>query len=236
MNHSTKKTFFIMNIALFVCAILFLIYYDYSGGLWLKGLTILWFVILGGVNLLYAHIQGIKPPLFMISLALGLCCGMLADVLLGIQFFVGLVIFALGHVLYIVAFYTLEKFHLIDLFIMIPVSALSICIITGTPYIQVDDPFMKSMLLGYAVVISCMLGKAVSNAIIRPTLSRVLMLLGSVLFLFSDLMLAVDFFGKTSRLVWALCAYTYWPAQCILALSLFCFVNEIALDNKKKDI
>jgi uncharacterized membrane protein YhhN len=225
-----------MNIALFVCTMLFLIYYDYSGGLWLKGLTSLWFVILGGVNLLYAHIQGIKPPLFLIFLELGLCCGMLADILLGIQFFIGLVVFALGHVLYIVAFYTLEKFRLIDLFIMVPISALSICIIVGTPYIQVNDPLMKKMLLGYAVVISCMLGKAVSNAILRPTFSRVLMLLGSVLFLFSDLMLAIDFFGKTSRLVWALCAYTYWPAQCILALSLFYFVNEIALDNKKKDI
>ena len=225
-----------MNIALLVCAMLFLMYYDSNGGLWLKGLTSLWFVILGGVNLLYARIRKIKLPLFSFFMELGLLCGMLADVLLGIQFFVGLLIFALGHVLYIVSFYTLEKFHLIDLFIMIPISALSIFIIVGTPYIQVDDAFMKNMLLGYAIVISCMLGKAVSNAILGPTTSRVLMLLGSVLFLFSDLMLAIDFFGKTSRLVWALCAYTYWPAQCILALSLFYSVNELAFDNIKKKI
>lgn len=226
MRWTTKKKFFIGNMILFICAILCLMYYDYKGGLWLKGATSFWFVLLGGVNLVYARICGVKLSLFMVFMELGLFCGMCADVLLGIEFLLGLFLFALGHVLYIIAFYTLEKFHIRDLLIIIPIAALSMFFVAGTSYIQVKDPFMEKLLLGYAVIISCMLGKAVSNASVKGAASRNLILLGSALFLFSDLMLAVDFFGQTSRLVWILCAYTYWPAQNLLAHALFYFVNE----------
>lgn len=46
------------------------------------------------------------------------------------------------------------------------------------------------------------------------------------MFWFSDLMLAIDMFGKSSRLVWILCSYSYWPAQNLLAHALYHFVNE----------
>lgn len=98
--------------------------------------------------------------------------------------------------------------------------------VVGTPYIQIEDPFIKKLLLGYAVIITCMLGKAVSNFTLDKSISRKLILLGSAMFWFSDLMLAIDMFGEASRLTWVLCSYTYWPAQNILAFSLFHYVNE----------
>ena len=55
---------------------------------------------------------------------------------------------------------------------------------------------------------------------------RLLVLIGSAMFWFSDLMLAFDMFGTPSRLTWILCSYVYWPAQNLLAYSLFHHIRE----------
>ena len=209
------------NIILMVCAMACLVYYDIAGGLWLKGVTSRWFVVLGGVNLWAARGLDRKQLRFFLLMEAGLVCGMCADVLLGLVFFAGIGVFALGHVLYLVAFYTLEGFHQRDLWIITPVAAMSIFVVVGTPWIRVEDPVLQKLLLGYAVIISAMLGKAVSNLICRPSLFRWLLAIGSVMFWFSDLMLAVDMFGQASRLTWILCSYSYWPAQNLLAHGLY---------------
>ncbi|MBR4411226.1 MAG: hypothetical protein IKT31_07890 [Firmicutes bacterium] len=56
--------------------------------------------------------------------------------------------------------------------------------------------------------------------------------MAGVLFLFSDLMLAVDMFGVASRLTWILCSYTYWPAQNLLAHSMYHLINEAQEETK----
>ena len=100
-------------------------------------------------------------------------------------------------------------------------TVLSMFLVVGTPWITVEDPALKKLLLGYAVIISAMLGKAISNLIRHPSPARWLLAIGSVMFWFSDLMLAVDMFGQASRLTWILCSYNYWPAQNILAHALY---------------
>ena len=208
-----------INIALMVCAMACLVYYDYAGGLWLKGVTSSWFVLLGCVNLWAARKQ--KPLKFYILMVLGLFCGMCADVLLGKVFFAGVGVFALGHVWYLAAFYCMEKFRLRDLKIILPLAVFSMFFVTGTPWITVGDPVMRKLLLGYAASISGMLGKAISNLVANPCRHRWLLMIGCILFWFSDMMLAIDMFGQPSRLTWILCSYSYWPAQSILAHSLF---------------
>ena len=216
MNRTRLKN---LNIVLMVCAMACLVYYDYAGGLWLKGVTSSWFVMLGCVNLWAARKQ--KPLRFYVLMVLGLFCGMCADVLLGKVFFAGVGVFALGHVWYLAAFYCLEKFSLRDLKIILPIAVVSIFCVTGTPWITVEDPVMRKLLLEYAVIISAMLGKSVSNLVCSPSHYRWLLMIGCILFWFSDMMLAVDMFGQPSRLTWILCSYSYWPAQSILAHSLY---------------
>ena len=216
-----------INIILFICAMSCLVCYDILGGLWLKGVTSAWFVILGCVNLWAARDLTGKQLRFFLLMAAGLFCGMCADVLLGIFFFAGVGVFALGHVMYLAAFYTLEKFRIRDLCFVAPLAAVSMFVVVGTPWITVTDPMLKKMLLGYALVISAMLGKAISNCVREPSLYRRLLVIGSVLFWFSDLMLAIDMFGQPSRLVWILCSYSYWPAQSMLAHSLFYARDEL---------
>ena len=231
MTNKLQKKFYIWNILLLICAIICLVCYDFHGGLWLKGLTSTWFVILGFSNLIYARKMNLKMSRFLVLIELGLCFGMCADVLLGVQFIFGILFFALGHVFYLIAFYSLDKFHKKDVYIILPIAVVSLFVVTGSPYIQIEDPFIKKLLLGYAVIIACMLGKAISNLSLDKSISRKLILLGSAMFWFSDLMLAIDMFGKASRLTWVLCSYTYWPAQNILAFSLFHYVNEHIKEN-----
>jgi hypothetical protein len=192
-----------------------------TGGLWLKGVTSSWFVLLGGINLWAARMLKWKQLRFFALMEAGLFCGMCADVLLGMVFFVGIGVFALGHILYLAAFYSLEKFRPMDLCLVLPLAAISIFMVVGTPWITVTDPLLKKLLLGYAVIIAAMLGKAWSNLLCKPSPYRWLLAIGSVLFWFSDLMLLIDMFGTPSRLTWILCSYTYWPAQNLLAHALY---------------
>ena len=213
-----KRSLLRANIALLIGAMACLVCYDIFGGLWLKGVTSSWFVVLGAVNLL-GNREGNRK--FAWLMVLGLFCGMCADVLLGVAFYAGVAVFALGHVLYLAAFLALERFRVRDLVFMIPLAAVSMFVVVGTPWIRVEDPTMKGLLLGYALIISAMLGKALSNLKAKPCAFRWLLAVGSVLFWFSDLMLAIDLFGQPSRLVWILCSYSYWPAQNLLAHSLY---------------
>lgn len=216
-----------VNIALIIGTVACLVCYDILGGLWLKGLTSAWFVTLGAVNLCYGLRRGIRHPYFWLT-ALGLTFGMAADVLLGPAFLFGLLFFAAGHVLYLAGFFSLEKFRWQDLYYILPMAAVSLYAVVGTPFIRVDDRALLPLLLGYAVIIACMLGKAVSNWRICGRSSRLLIMVGSIMFWFSDLMLAVDMFGTPSRMTWILCSYSYWPAQAILAYAMFRFAEEQA--------
>lgn len=218
MNQKSLK---LVNIILLVCAAVCLLCYDHFRGLWLKGVTSSWFVLLGTVNLFSLRKQPEVPLRFLIFMEIGLLCGMIADILLGKVFLAGIIVFALGHVLYLVAFYSLEKFSLRDLKFILPLAAVSLFVVVGTPWITVKDPLLRKMLLGYAAIIAAMLGKSLSNLLRKPCLFRWLLAVGSILFWFSDLALAVDIFGQSSRLTWIFCSYCYWPAQNILAHSLF---------------
>ncbi len=226
MNENIKNKLLKLNLLIFIGAMACLVFYDYHGGLWLKGVTSLWFCALGTVNLVHAQKAGMKKRSILYIMEAALVMGACADVLLGIEFMVGVALFALGHVIYMAAFFTMEKPRKKDLLYILPLAVFAIFCVTGTPFIQVEDPFMEKMLLAYAVIISCMTGKALSNLQLSRKTSRRIIAVAGVLFLFSDLMLAVDMFGEASRLTWVLCSYTYWPAQNLLAHSMYHIANE----------
>lgn len=207
------------NIILLVCAAVSLVCYDIFGGLWLKGLTSCWFVILGAINL-WAARHASRLRLFVL-IEVGLICGMFADVMLSVAFFVGVGLFALGHILYLAAFCSQEKMRMLDLWLFLPPAAVAIFMIVGTPWVHVDDPLLLKIVIVYGLIISAMLAKAVSNQIYRPSTAHLLLAIGSALFWFSDLMLLIDMFGQSSRLTWIFCSYCYWPAQNITAHALY---------------
>lgn len=220
MKAKKEAAFHIANLILLACAMTCLVLYDIHGGRWLKGVTSSWFVLIGLVNLVCSRIYRTAfavPRLILSGLFLGMC----ADILLGIHFMSGILAFALGHVLYLAAFCFVKRPCRADLLFILPAAAISLLIVTCTPWIRITDPMIRNMLIGYALIIGCMLGKACGNYLSGKTPFALLILTGSALFWFSDVMLAINMFGNGGRLAGQLCCYTYWPAQNILAYSLF---------------
>ena len=115
----------------------------------------------------------------------------------------------------------MKPFSKKELYYIIPLSCLSTFIVIGTPFIVIEDLFLKIALIGYGIIISTMLAKALCNYHTHRSISFLFIVIGSILFYFSDIMLAIDMFGSSSRLVWILCSYSYWPTQTLLAHSLY---------------
>lgn len=226
MKDKIQKTVYLTNILLFLCSMGCLICYDVFGDLWLKGATSVWFVLMGLLNLLYAKYRAPKNFRFLLWIEAGLVLGMCADVLLECWMILGILSFALGHICYLIGFYTLEKPKWKDLIILLPATLISVYVAAGMPYVQIDDPVIQKFAIVYAIIIGCMLGKSIVNIRIRKSTFLWLLLLGSVMFWFSDVMLAINMFGPGGRVTWVLCSYVYWPAQNLLAHSMFHYANE----------
>lgn len=221
-----KRLFQILNLLLLALAMVCLFRYDQRGGLTLKGITSSWFVALGLVNLVYSFGVSARKVRVVVLTVIGLALAMAADILLGIHFMTGTALFAAGHLFYFAAYCALDRFCTKDLIPVAAAGILSLICVLGTPYIRVHDPVMKRLLILYAVIISCMLGKAIGNVLKKASRTRWLLLIGSALFWFSDLMLALNLFGSGGRLASHLCLYTYWPGQYLLAHTLFHYVED----------
>ena len=98
-----KKNVFIINICLVGLITALDIMYMLMGGLWLKSITSLVFVVAGVTNLLFAIKQKTELK-FPIILCVALAVAMLGDVIINIEFMAGAIIFAIGHVFYFVAY------------------------------------------------------------------------------------------------------------------------------------
>lgn len=229
---ATIRKFRTANILLFTCTVLCLVIYDIFGGLWLKGITSSWFVILGAANMIFARVCGVTDKQILRRILAGLILGMLADVLLGLVFLLGVVCFALGHACYLIAFFQLEKPCRRDLFCSLPCIAATLICCFCTPFIRIEDPVMSIFLGVYSLILGTMLGKALSNYLHEKSTFRLVLLSGAILFWFSDIMLGIDMFGRSSRLIWILCSYTYWPAQALIAHSMYHRITEKQAENR----
>ena len=77
-----------------------------------------------------------------------------------------------------------------------------------------------------------MVGKAISNLVIKNNNITKVVLLGSILFLTSDAMLLLDIFGSIP-LTGYICLSTYYPAQFLLALSILIYSNNNLIENNE---
>lgn len=177
------------------------------------------FVATGLVNLIYVLKNQTKNKMFPIMLFVGLVFAFLGDVLLEIQFIVGAGLFALGHVLFFVSYCFLSKISWKDLLFGLAVFVPSLLIILLVPIFKFDG-IMKIVCIVYALIISFMVGKAISNLVKNKSLLNVIILVGSCLFFFSDMMLLFSNFGGVA-VCGAFCLLTYYPAEFFLAYSIF---------------
>ena len=89
----------------------------------------------------------------------GLFFAMLGDILLEIEFIVGALLFAVGHVFFFVSYLMLTKFKWTDLIYIAVAIVVSLLIIFIS---RVNFGDMQILVFAYAIIISGMLGKSIS--------------------------------------------------------------------------
>lgn len=215
-----KKFMLILNI-LFMAAILAGdILYITLGGLIIKSFTSSLFVLMGVINLSYVLIFGARKKSFAILMAIGLLFGCLGDILLEIHFITGAALFATAHVFYFAAYCQLSPVKLRDFLFAAIIFVPALLIILFVPLFDFGGVLMQVVCCVYALIISLMVGKAISNNISKTSALNILILIGSVLFFFSDFMLLFNVFANVSSVFGVLCLITYYPAEFLLALSI----------------
>ena len=217
----TKRIVMGLNIAV-ITAILVMNYFYQSNGFdfTLKCICSGCFAALGIVNLIYAFGSKAENKRFYIAMATGLVLAFLGDYYIGYDFITGAAVFALGHVCFVVGYCFLQKMRLLDYIISGVIFACGGSFLAFCPILTFDVELFRYVCLGYALIISLMLGKAVSNFIKKRSVVNGVIGAASLLFFFSDLMLVLDWF--VGRWNWTdhACMGTYYPALCLLALSM----------------
>lgn len=218
-----KKWFYILNVAMFILISIGNAFYITQNAIWQKSLTSAGFVILGIINLIYAIKSKNANNKFCISMVIGLFFAMLGDILLEINFIVGALFFAIGHIIYFVSYCLLHKINKLDFIFGSIISVISTLIIVIIPIFNFNSILLEIIVTIYAIIILFMVGKATTNLIKKRNLINIVIFAGSILFFFSDLMLLLGNFGGMN--MGNLCLATYYPAECLLAMSLL-FTKE----------
>jgi len=212
----------IMSILIFVGGTTYLVVdrlHLIQHSVYIKAVASALFVACGLVNLIYVLKHKTSNKMFHIWLFVGLVFAFLGDVLLEIEFIVGAALFALGHVFFFVAYCFISKLHWKDLLYALVIFIPSLLIILLVPIFKFEG-IMKIVCLIYALIISFMLGKALSNFIKNKSRVNLIILIGSCLFFFSDMMLLFANFGGV-KLCSVFCLLTYYPAEFFLAYSIY---------------
>ena len=86
-----------------------------------------------------------------------------------------------------------------------------------SPLLDFGSVMMKIIGISYAVIICIMTGKAIMNFIRIKNRFNLILALGSVLFLISDIMLLMAYFSKIDFPFSNFCLALYYPGQCLIA-------------------
>ncbi len=225
-----KRNIFILNLVLLLAILVMDSFYIIFDGILLKSIASLLFVIVGLINLFYAY--KLKANLkFPIILVVGLVFAMLGDIILEIHFITGALLFATGHIFFFVSYCAIVKFKVKDLIYGTIIFIPSMLLIVLAPFFEYPSLLMEIICVVYALIISLMVGKSISNLISEKNLTNLNIMLGSVLFFLSDLMLLLNVFAGLS-VVGILCLVLYYPAEFLLAFSPFLYADKNNIEEK----
>ncbi len=176
--------------------------------------------IITGFVIISMHEDGITT--YQILVLSALICSMIADTMLMVVevslMEQGMVYFVLGHVMYITAFSLGYEFHGWNMAVALILLVLLAMFYRG---IRGTAGRLRIPILIYAIVLCTMLFFALSQFNQEITRKSVFIIVGALLFVISDFLLAYLTFIKPHKqesvIVWAV----YAPAQFLLALSCF---------------
>ena len=217
----TQKLMLTLNVCVITLICILNYFYQSNGfNFTLKCLCSGLFAALGIANLVYARKTKEENRKFYIFMALGLVFAFLGDYLIGHDFIVGAATFALGHVFFVIAYCFLHKMQKLDLIVSGALFACCLIFLLFCPLLSFDVPVFRVVCVIYALIISTMLGKAIGNCVHDKNAVTGTIAAASALFFFSDLMLVFDWFIGLWSWTDHACMGTYYPALCLLALSM----------------
>lgn len=223
---SKLKLINILNFILLALIIAGDVLYIIFDSIYLKGITSALFVITGLINVIFVIRNTNEDKRFPIAMLVGLFFAFLGDIVLELHFITGAILFAVGHIFFFISYSFIEKFSFKDLISGAIIFVPSMLIIVLLPCFNFNGIVMEIVAVVYALIISIMVGKAVTNLIRNRSLKNLLIVIGSTLFFFSDLMLLFNVFSTIDSAVFGiLCLATYYPAEFILAYSIL-YKNE----------
>lgn len=178
------------------------------------------FVVLGLLNFIFAFFMGKeRSKLFKYFMLTALVFACLGDIVLIEHFIEGAILFAIGHVFFFVSYSMLHKLSLRDVIISFIIFGIALIVILVPKIFNFNG--MLPIVIVYAFIISFMLGKSISNLFAKKYFGKNLfIMLGSLLFFLSDLMLLFNVFGDVSEIFDIMCLVFYYPAEVLLAISI----------------
>ena len=189
-------------------------------------------VLVAVFNLIYYFFRFKKIKVYQVVLLVGIIFSCLADGLLNLDFKVFLTLFLTGHLMYIVAFYSVKKFHYLDIIFSLIIFVFSASIILFVPIFNFYQDYIKYLCLIYALVLSVVVGKSFSNLILNKKPLTIVMFIGSIMFYISDFVLLFNMFATHNIILDVLCLSIYYPSVMIFSNSLLCTNSN----NDKTDI
>ena len=218
-----KSKFSIFNALFLIYTIILCYVYYLNGGIVLKAATSLGFLLIAFTSAIFVVSDKRIGRRFALFMLCGATASFLGDIILNIDFIIGALIFALGHIFYFCAYCSVIKYNKRDFFAGILIFVPSVLIILFYPFFNFGSPLMKAVCIIYALIISSMLGKAISLLFQKKQRFISMIFAGSLLFFVSDIALLFYMFSNTGEAANTLCLLTYFPAQVILGLSIFEF-------------
>lgn len=165
----------------------------------------------------------------------GLVFAMLGDVILEVHFITGAVLFAIGHVMFFISYGMLEKFSYKDLIYGGVIFVPSLLFMVLAPFFEYGGVGMEIICVIYALIISLMVGKAIANVAKNRSLLNIIIMIGSIMFFLSDLMLLLNVFGGLP-VVGIICLALYYPAEFLLAFAIFIYAEKMLMKENKQKI
>lgn len=196
-------------------------FYHTAGGLRLKMLCSCLFFLQGLMNFAFLARTEKRLSSAPLLMTLGLFASMAGDYLLNQDFLIGACTFALGHVFYFVSYCLHTPLRKTDLLPALLLFAGGGSFLVFSPLLSFGDESMRRICLGYALIISLMAGKTLGNLWKKRSCLQWLQAFGSLLFFLSDFMLVLNWFTPLGKWTGTLCMAAYYPAQSLLALSIF---------------
>ncbi len=204
---------------------IYYLFFD-NATLLVKDIASFLFVLLGIINILWNYKKHTKKDkLVNVFVFLGLLFGFFGDIMLNKLFLVGGVLFTVGHLFYIVAFLVVQEFSIKDFAISLITIGITLVIVFMPK--ELNFASYLPIVAIYAMIIAVMFAKAICNVVFakQKSIQSILMLVGAILFYFSDAMLMIYNFGVFNPIYFKLCILTYYPAQILFAISMAKYKN-----------